>query len=164
MSRWGIGPIFVFLSFVYSIIMISLTRYFYPVFQMDFIPRPILIVIAFILLMIGIPFFIFSVITLNKAYNSNILVKSGAYQYCRHPIYASWVVFIVPGMVLLANSWLGLTVPVFMYIVLRILVKKEEVYLENVFGHDYHVYKQNTPCILPYGILLKKNRITNRST
>ena len=129
MSRWGIGPIFVFLSFVYSIIMISLTRYFYPVFQMDFIPRPILIVIAFILLMIGIPFFIFSVITLNKAYNSNILVKSGAYQYCRHPIYASWVVFIVPGMVLLANSWLGLTVPVFMYIVLRILVKKEEVYL-----------------------------------
>ena len=164
MSKWGIGPIFILLSLIYSIIMISLTRYFYPTFQINIIPYPILVIIALILFIIGIPFFISSIITFKKAYNSNTLIKSGVYQYCRHPMYASWAVFIVPGITLIANSWLGLTVPVFMYIILYILVKKEEAYLEKVFGNEYYVYKQNTPCILPYGILFKKNHIINKST
>ena len=42
-----------------------------------------------------------------------------------------------------------------MYIILRILVKKEEIYLENRFGIEYLNYKDTVPCIFPYGIFLK---------
>lgn len=86
-----------------------------------------------------------------RAYNADALVTNGIFRCCRHPLYASWVVFIVPGIVLLANSWIGLTTPVVMYFLLRSLVKAEERYLESVFGSDYLDYKSVVPCILPYG-------------
>ena len=38
-----------------------------------------------------------------------------------------------------------------MYFILRLLVKKEEIYLENVFGSQYREYKNKIPSILPIG-------------
>ncbi len=153
MSRWGIGPIFTALSVGYGIVTIVLSRYFHPVFQIKFIPYWFLTILGISLMVIGIPFFIVSVKTVMRAYNADELVTDGIYRCCRHPLYASWVVFIVPGIVLLVNSWLGLTTPIFMYFILRKLVKKEEIYLESVFGSEYLHYKQMIPCILPIGYL-----------
>jgi protein-S-isoprenylcysteine O-methyltransferase Ste14 len=48
---------------------------------------------------------------------------------------------------------LGLTAPPFMYFLLRKLVTKEEIYLENVFGSEYLDYKNRVPCIIPIGFL-----------
>ena len=90
-----------------------------------------------------------------KAYNSDSLVTRGIYGCCRHPLYSAWVVFIVPGIVLLVNSWIGLTAPFFMYLLLRKLVIQEEIYLERMFGPKYIDYKIKTPCILPFGYLKK---------
>ena len=61
-------------------------------------------------------------------------------------------------MVLLANSWIGLTAPLFMYFLLRKLVTKEEIYLENIFGSEYIEYKKGVPCILPFGCLKQSLR------
>jgi protein-S-isoprenylcysteine O-methyltransferase Ste14 len=41
----------------------------------------------------------------------------------------------------------------FMYVILLKLVKREDVYLESMFGSDYLEYKRNAPCILPYGMM-----------
>jgi protein-S-isoprenylcysteine O-methyltransferase Ste14 len=38
-----------------------------------------------------------------------------------------------------------------MILILRLLVKKEEAYLEEVFGSSYTAYKKRVPCILPVG-------------
>ncbi len=153
MSRWGIGPIFTVLSIAYGIVTIVITRYFHPVFQIDFLPHWFLTILGISLMVIGIPFFIVSVKTVMRAYSADEIVTDGIYRCCRHPLYASWVVFIVPGIVLLVNSWIGLTTPIFMYFILRKLVKKEEIYLESVFGSEYLHYKQMIPCILPFGYL-----------
>lgn len=155
MSRWGIGPIFAFLSISYGIIVLAISRYFYPVFQIPIIPTWLLSTLGFTLILIGVPFFIVSVKTVMKAYNSDKLVTQGIYRCCRHPLYSAWVVFIVPGIVLLANSWIGLTAPLFMYFLLCKLVIKEEVYLEHVFGSEYIEYKNEVPCILPIGYIRK---------
>jgi len=40
-----------------------------------------------------------------------------------------------------------------MYFLLCNLVKKEEAYLERVFGSEYIDYKKEIPCILPFGYL-----------
>ncbi|MBN2385104.1 isoprenylcysteine carboxylmethyltransferase family protein [bacterium] len=149
MSRWGIGPIFASLSIGYGIVILLTSRYFYPFFRISIVPQWLLSAIGSILLLIGIPFFLISVRTVTNAYNSDSLVTNGIYKCCRHPLYSAWVVFIVPGTVLLVNSWLGLTVPLFMYVLLRKLVIKEEMYLEQVFGSEYREYKNKTPCILP---------------
>ena len=118
-----------------------------------FFPDWVLNILGVSLIVIGIPFFLISVVTAMKAYNANELVTNGIFICCRHPLYASWVAFIVPGIVFLANTWIGLTAPIFMYFILRVLVQKEEIYLEKVFGSEYFDYKKKVPCILPYGWL-----------
>jgi protein-S-isoprenylcysteine O-methyltransferase Ste14 len=153
MSRWGVGPIFASLSIGHGILVLAISRYFYPVFQIPLFPRWLLSVLGVVFILMGIPFFIISVRAIMKAYNSDSLVTQGIYGCCRHPVYSAWAVFIVPGIVLLVNSWIGLTAPLFMYFLLCKLVIKEEVYLERTFGSEYIDYKNKTPCILPYGYL-----------
>lgn len=153
MSRWGIGPIFAALSIGYGMITLLISRHFFPFFQIGFAPYWLLRVVGIALMLVGVLFLIISVKAVTRAYNAEKLVTDGIYKCCRHPLYASWVVFIVPGIVLSTNSWLALTTPLFMYVVLRKLVKKEEVYLESMFGSDYLEYKRNVPCILPYGMM-----------
>ena len=153
MSRWGIGPIFAALSLGYGMMMLIISRYFQPVFRIDFLPYGLRSILGITLIVVGVPFFIISVKTVTRAYNADKLVTDGIFRCCRHPLYASWVVFIVPGIVLLVNSWIGLTTPLFMYFILRKLVKKEEIYLESVFGPEYLHYKNKVPCLLPYGLM-----------
>lgn len=151
MSRWGIGPIFASLSIIYGLITLVISFYFHPIFQISFVSDFPLDILGLLLIVIGIPFFVISVATAMRAYNSDKLVTNGIFRCCRHPLYASWVVFIVPGIVFIVNSWIGLTTPIFMYFVLRILVQKEETYLENAFGTEYLEYKKKVLCILPVG-------------
>ena len=153
MSRWGVGPVFAALSIAYALIMLALTFFYYPFFQMKFMPYSFFWGMAIVLFLFGVPFFLVSVVSVMRAYNADRLVIDGVYRCCRHPLYASWVVFLAPGIAFLVNSWLGLTAPVFMYFVLRSLVQKEETYLENTFGTEYLDYKKKVPCILPYGWL-----------
>ncbi len=155
MSRWGVGPVFAVLSITYGIVVLAISRYFEPLFQFPLIPEGVLRILGIVLIVIGIPFFIISVITVMKAYNADGLVTSGVYSCCRHPLYGAWVVFIVPGIVFIANSWLGLTAPVLMYFLLKRLVISEENYLQSVFGTEYVAYQKRVPTVLPYGRLKK---------
>ena len=151
MPLHGVGPVFAALSFGYGIVMLIISGYFHPVFQVDLVPHWLLTIIGILFLVIGAPFFLISVITVVRAYSANELVTEGVFRCCRHPLYASWVVFIVPGIALLLKSWILLTTPLFMAFILRLLVKKEEAYLERVFGSSYTAYKNHVPCILPVG-------------
>ena len=153
MSRWGIGPIFACSSIGYGLVMLIVSRYFYPYFQIKLLPYRFLSVLGVTLVLIGVPFFLISAVRVMRAYNADNLVTGGIFKCCRHPLYASWVVFIVPGIALLVNSWIGLTTPIFMYIVLYSFVQKEEIYLEKIFGSEYLDYKNRVPIILPYGWL-----------
>ena len=153
MSRWGVGPVFASLSIGYGLLMAVISRYFYPAFRMNFAPEWLLSILGMALIVFGGVFFVVSVKTIMRAYNADKLVTDGIFRCCRHPLYASWVVFIVPGIVFLINSWIGLTAPIFMYYLLRALVKKEEVYLETVFGAEYRKYTKRVPCILPVGCI-----------
>jgi protein-S-isoprenylcysteine O-methyltransferase Ste14 len=87
--------------------------------------------------------------TIHKYFNEGKLATRGVYAYFRHPIYGSWIVFIVPGVVLMLNSLLGLTVPFFMYVVFSALIKEEEEYLEEKFGDEYFEYKRKVGSIFP---------------
>ena len=153
MSRWGVGPTFASLSIVYGVMTLAISRYFHPVCQIGLVPYWVLSILGIALILIGVPFFVISVITVTRAYNAGALVTDGIFRCCRHPLYGSWVFFIVPGIVFLANSWIGLTTPLFMYLLLLKLVKKEEIYLEEVFGSEYLEYKKRVPSVFPVGCL-----------
>jgi protein-S-isoprenylcysteine O-methyltransferase Ste14 len=156
MTRWGIGPLFALLSISYGLFAFVLAKS-NPTLKIDFIPYSILFTIGLTLILIGVPLFLVSIKSLHHAYNNNSLITTGIYGFCRHPMYGVWIFLIVPGIALIARSLLGLTTPVVMYIVLRILAQKEETYLEKKFGVPYLQYKRKTPFVLPIGWIKTKS-------
>ena len=151
MTFWGVGPKYTLFSLIYCILSVALSKYFDPFFKIDFIPYSLLATVAIVLILIGIPFYMVSLITIKRAFAAGRLVTEKTFGMCRHPVYSAWIIFFVPGIMLLVNTWIGLTAPLVMYFLLRILVKKEELYLENVFGNEYLAYKKRIPTVLPIG-------------
>ncbi|MGO9146064.1 MAG: methyltransferase family protein [Desulfomonilia bacterium] len=153
MTKWGVGPKFSLYSAVYCVFILVLTAQLNPFFRMTFVPYPLLASIGIILILTGIPFYILSLVTVMRAFKAGRLVTGGVYGMCRHPVYAAWVIFFVPGIVFLINSWIGFSAPVVMYLILRTLVKEEDGYLERTFGAEYLAYKGRVPAVLPIGWL-----------
>lgn len=153
MSRMGIGPKWGLISISYCALTILLRRYNMELFSMNWIPYWILATIGVSLIIIGLPFYVVGAVSAMRAYNADRLCTKGVFRLCRHPVYAAWTVFLVPGIMLLSNSWIGLTAFPVMYASLRIMVRKEDNYLENKFGDEYLTYKKRVPAIFPFGWL-----------
>ena len=156
MTKWGVGPNVAIYSTIYCILMFGLTIYFDPMFRITMFPYRMLIWFSIILILLGIPYYLFSLVSVMRAFKAGKLVTSGAYGMCRHPIYSSWLLFFVPGAAFLINSWALLSAPFVMYFIIMALVNNEDKYLEETFGKEYLTYKQKVPAILPYG-WLKRN-------
>lgn len=111
-----------------------------------------------ILLVMGIIMYFATVPLLLKGIKEGKLVRSGAFRLCRNPLYASIILFMVPGVSLLMNSWLVLTTSVIGYISFKILIKHEYEEMVRFFGDDYKIYTGETPEFFPFhlGKLLKK--------
>lgn len=160
MTKWGIGPKFTFYALIYCLIMFGLTVYLDPLLKITktlSISYRSLALIGIILILLGVPFYLSSLITVMRAFKEGRLVTNGVYGMCRHPVYAAWVVFFVPGIALFMDSWALLSAPFIMYLTARTLVAKEDVYLIKTFGQEYLRYKQRVPAFLPYGWLKRKN-------
>jgi protein-S-isoprenylcysteine O-methyltransferase Ste14 len=158
MSRWGVGPIFALLSLTYAALLEILIRLLKLQFPMDLISHSILVIIGVCLILIGVPFFVVALLSVHRAYSADKLITTGIFSLCRNPVYASWIVFFVPGIMLIRANWLGVTIPVFMYIVVRLMIKREENYLVSIFGNEYLDYKKKIMCIMPFSWLKNRNK------
>jgi protein-S-isoprenylcysteine O-methyltransferase Ste14 len=75
-----------------------------------------------------------------KSFNKDLLMTDGLYRIFRNPMYASYMLFIIPGICLLFNSWLVLTTVIANYILFTVFIKREHRYLEEKFGNEYEKY------------------------
>jgi protein-S-isoprenylcysteine O-methyltransferase Ste14 len=156
MTFWGVGPKYTLFSAVYCIIVVVLSKYYDPFFEIPFVPYGIFSKVAIALILFGIPFYVVSLIIIKRGFTAGRLVTEKTFGMCRHPVYSVWIVFFVPGIMLLMNTWLGLTASPVMYLLLLVLVKKEDEYLESVFGNEYLAYKKRVPTVLPVGWLISE--------
>lgn len=155
MSIFGIGPKLAILTIIYTVIMYFITKMTGEMFVIKQIPDSVIYVTCFLLLLIGIPFFITSVKTLLKGFPNGKLMIRGVYSIVRNPLYSSFICFIVPALVILTKSILVITTPVFMYFLFKILIKKEEEYLEQTFKQDFIEYKSKVCSVIPIKRFLK---------
>jgi protein-S-isoprenylcysteine O-methyltransferase Ste14 len=149
MSIMGIDIKFVSISMIYLLIVILVNYFTRPLFYIIGLPIQAAITLAVILLIIGIPYYIQSAKTIYKIHNEGKLCTTGIYATCRHPLYSSWIFFNCPVIAILFRSWILLTVPVFMYFLLIILIGEEERYLIKRYGNEYLDYKKNTNLAFP---------------
>ncbi|MCD6359506.1 MAG: isoprenylcysteine carboxylmethyltransferase family protein [Armatimonadetes bacterium] len=149
MSRWGIGPVWTVLSLVYALGIYVLERRYFPDLKMIWPPVSVGMAMAILLFAAGVVIYVAALRRLHAALGSQTLQTEGIYGWMRHPIYSAFILFIVPALVLVARSILGLSVPVVMYILFRVFIRREERHLAERFGDRYWRWRRRTNAILP---------------
>ncbi len=149
MSYFGIGPIYVTICSVLTVIGIKIAKY-YPLTKGIIQNFNILFkVISVICIAIGLILWISSVLIskIDKNIKENKLVSTGVYAWVRNPIYSAFS-FIFTGVLFWQNNIFLLILPLFFWVIMTILIKKEETILRSTFGQQYINYtKQVNRCI-----------------
>ena len=149
MSYFGIGPIYVTICIVLTVFGIEITKH-YPLTKGVIQNFNILFkVISVICIAIGLILWISSVLIskIDKNIKENKLVNTGVYAWVRNPIYSAFA-FIFTGILFWQNNIFLLIFPLSFWLIMTILIKKEETILRNTFGQQYIDYaKQVNRCI-----------------
>ena len=83
-------------------------------------------------------------------YDSDKLATTGIFGLTRNPIYSAWIVFIIPGLVLLSRSWPLFLTPFVAFVVFKARIGREDEYLERHFGDEYRTYKVQVNEVVPF--------------
>ncbi len=150
MSRWGVGPSILMTALYYIVVASTVTHHWPDVCLIRAVPHRVFQIVGVLLLAIGVPWLVLSLVALNRKYNRDQLATGGIYGIVRNPIYGAWVVFLIPGLVLLFPSWPLLLTPSVAYIAFRARIWQEEAYLEERFGDAYRTYRSEVPELLPF--------------
>jgi len=141
MQRFGIAPKFSGIAAVYGIPAGWLTYRHPDVFVIRSIPYWGLAGFAAGLLVAGTAVYVKSLRAFNVAYREGRLVTEGPFAVVRHPIYAAWILLIIPGVALFFRSWLLLPVPLVAYVAFKVFIHEEDDCLRRRFGQSYLEYR-----------------------
>ena len=144
----GIGPriaVVLLPWLTVTIILSSTTRLFYYTQGGSIYLR----VCGIILMIVGLAIYISTVKLLLSGLKQTRLITTGAYALCQNPLYSSIILFIIPALSLLLNSWLIISSGIIGYVQFKLFIRKEYDELERFFGEDYIRYKNETPEFFP---------------
>lgn len=97
--------------------------------------------IGFLLPFIAIREFIKAKTTVDPHGSVTNIISSGIYRFTRNPIYVGFVLMLI-GFLLYSNTLWGLILaPVLILSFNKLVIEKEEAYLEKKFGEAYTNYK-----------------------
>jgi protein-S-isoprenylcysteine O-methyltransferase Ste14 len=102
-----------------------------------------------IILLVGLIFYVTSIKLVVRGIKESKLITTGTYYLCQNPLYAAILIFIIPAISLLSNSWLIATSTPAGYVAFRLFIHSEYNDLESIFGNDYLTYKNSTPEFIP---------------
>ncbi len=149
MTIWGVGPKILFPTFAYLVVA-GIATYLWPaVCLVRAVPYVFFLAPGVVLLAIGLPMLVIAVVSVKAAFKRDELATTGIFGVVRNPIYAAWIVFNIPGLVLLLRSWPMFFAPFLAYGLFKMLVRKEEKYLEERFGQAYLDYRSRVNEIIP---------------
>jgi protein-S-isoprenylcysteine O-methyltransferase Ste14 len=148
----GVGPKIATVLLPWLVISIVLSSHYRKMFSFTPEKSSLLFICGIVLLIFGTVFYGSTVRLLLKGLKETRLVTNGAFSLCQNPLYSSIVLFIIPALSLLINSWLVLTTSIAGYILFKIFIKKEYNELEKFFGDDYLKYKKDTPEFFPFPV------------
>ena len=149
LSRFGVGPRIAVTTAIYAILAGIVTGHWPHLFRSASLAHPAVVTIASVLIVLGVPMGLIGVTSVMRAYNRDQLVTSGAFALVRHPVYAAWIVFLLPGLALLSRSLPLLLTPLVAYAVFKTLIGKEDDYLKARFGQTYLDYRARVREIVP---------------
>ena len=73
---------------------------------------------------------------------STRIVAQGVYRFTRNPMYLGFALCTLGLAILVDSGWMLLAVPIGLILIDRIVITREERYLERKFGEEYLSYKR----------------------
>ncbi len=73
---------------------------------------------------------------------STRIVTHGLYRFTRNPMYVGFALWTLGLAILVDSAWMVLAVPIGLVLIDRIVITREERYLERKFGDEYLNYKR----------------------
>ncbi len=141
----GIGKKLIIFELIYFFIILFLTKNFFSYK----IKIPYNKIIATLIFIVGLVFYICGIKELLKSKKEEKLLKKGFYSLVRHPLYSLWLFFFLPSFAVFFEKVLFFTLPLFFYVVLHVFISEEEKELVKLFGREYEIYSQNVPRFFP---------------
>lgn len=114
-----------------------------------FMPTTVRLALGASLLALGLAFWAWSAIYFLRHFFAGRLLTSGPFAWCRNPIYASFIVLLLPAAALLANTWPLLLADAALYVIFRMFIGEEDHMLADRFGAGYRAYRQRVGELLP---------------
>lgn len=142
MKITGVAPQIAVPTFAYLALIAYVQYLIQPMFAISEFHYSILIMGAIIFILAGILMVVSVGRKLLRAYKDKTLMTDGLFRIFRNPMYSAYLLFVIPGIVLLINSWLAFTAIILNYILFRIFIRKEHHYLEQKYGAEYQKYLQ----------------------
>jgi len=151
----GIGPKIARVTIPYLVIAIGLTILFPAIFTFGKDLQKPFLVAGIIVLALALAFYIATLRLMVPGIRNNRLVTGGVYRLCRNPLYSALLLFLIPGVGLLLNSWIILSASIIGYLLFRKYIFQEEEVLERLFGDDYRNYRNKTSLFFPNPFIKK---------
>ncbi len=134
------------LLFVLPILALLALEWLVPT---SFVHGPIRWILGALLVVAGISLNVGGFITQKRAgtdpipYNpSTRIVAHGLYRLTRNPMYIGFALWTLGLAILVDSTWMLLALPIGVLLIDRIVITREERYLERKFGEEYLNYKR----------------------
>jgi protein-S-isoprenylcysteine O-methyltransferase Ste14 len=149
LSFLGVGPKIARIAIPFLVIAIVLTVLFPGIFTFGTSAEKPLLFAGIILLAIAIVFYISTLSVLVPGIRGNRLVTGGVYRLCQNPLYAALLLFLIPGLGLVLNSWIIPLTSLLGSLAFRKYIHEEEDLLERLFGDEFRQYRDKTSFFFP---------------
>ena len=140
MKITGAAPMIAVPTFLYLILTILITYFYEGIFKITSQSNTIIVTSGAVLIISGAVIVASCGRKLLKTFDKGILITDGLYKFFRNPMYAAYLILIIPGISLLFNSWLALTTVILNYVLFSFMVEREYQYLRDKFGKEYEDY------------------------
>jgi protein-S-isoprenylcysteine O-methyltransferase Ste14 len=145
----GIGPKIARVTIPFLVITIALTILFPSVFTFGKTLQEPFLIAGIIFLAVALLLYFITLRQMVPGIRGNRLITSGIYRLSRNPLYTSLILFLLPGLGLIMNSWLVLSTIIVGYLLFRKFIHEEEELLDRLFGDDYRKYREKTSLFFP---------------
>jgi len=150
MTFGGIGPKLALITLPYIILAIVVIQRDPQFLKLNFIDYKWINIVGFAWIFIGLLFYIATIFTFLRGFKKGELITNGTFALCRNPIYASFIVFVLPGLVLIFKSGMILSIMTVLYINFKISIHGENIVLKRNFGEEFEKYSRKVNELIPF--------------
>jgi protein-S-isoprenylcysteine O-methyltransferase Ste14 len=150
MTFGGIGPKLALITLPYILLSILITQKDPQFLKLNLADAEWITVAGYTLIGIGFLFYVTTIVVFLTDFKKGLLVTRGTFSLCRNPIYASFIVFFIPGLALVFQSGMILSVALVLYLNFKISIHGENKVLQREFGEAYIEYRKNVNEIIPF--------------